>query len=555
MLNYFRKSISSKIIGIFSIFILLLTTVIMFYLPSAQEKQIRKSLDRYIVAVAEILSFTSGSAMEELNMKALDEIFNWAKQDKSIRYLAIIEKEGNILASYNPDKLEKDYKSLLRNREIFEDRENTLLFTSTEIKYQEEILGNILLGYSLDETKGEISHIRGVSLLFIIPLGLIALALIFIIITTVTKPLKELNRAANLIAGEMAEISIKVKTEQLETGIVTSNLNSHKTSFLKRDSQVNVNTDDEVGNLAKTFNTMAHNIFKTTKELNKKNEELANAFKQLKDIQQQLIEKEKLASLAGLTAGIAHELRNPLNFVNNFSEVNVELTEELREEAENLKDKIEEDNYGDIEDIINTLEKNSRKINEHGKRAESIIKTMLQHSRGKTGEVQPTKLNDFIKEYVSLAYHGVRAKDTSIIVNFDTDYDDMIGEINIIPQDFSRVILNLVNNACYATNQRRKELGEGFIPFIYIKTQNFSDIVEIRVKDNGKGISEEIIGKIFNPFFTTKPTGEGTGLGLSMSYDIIVQQHRGKIRVESKPDQYTEFIITIPKDLKAGVIV
>jgi signal transduction histidine kinase len=540
------------------LFFLLITLLIMFYNSSAQEKHIRKSLDRYIVAVAEILAFTSGSAMSELNMKAIADIFEWAKQDKSIHYLAIVEKNGNVLATYNPDNLEKNYKSIVSNREIFDDNENNLLFTSTEIKQENAKLGNIILGYSLDETKTEIAKSRSYSLLIIVPLYILAMILITIIISAVIRPIRELSDAATKIADEMGDLSNRTKTGNLNdsgSGLLNSPNGNYSDDEDSNNTLVEVKSKDEVGNLAKTFNIMTSNIFKATKELNKKNEELAEAFKQLNEVQRQLVEKEKLASLAGLTAGIAHEIRNPLNFVNNFSELNVELIDELLEEVEAQKEKLTEDSYDEMVDILETMGKNAKKITEHGKRADSIIGRMLQHSKGKAGEIQPTKLNDFIREYITLAYHGIRAKDAMVNIHIETDYDDSIGEINIIPQDLSRVILNIINNACYAAYSRKKEEGEKFMPIIYIKSVDFDDTVEIKIKDNGKGIPPDVIGKIFNPFFTTKPTSEGTGLGLSMSYDIVVQGHKGDIKVNSEPGKFTEFIITIPKNLKAGAIV
>jgi signal transduction histidine kinase len=545
MLNYFKSSISRKITGTFSLFLLLVTMIIIFYNSAAQEKNIRKSLDRYIIAVAEILAFTSGSAMSNLDMKAIGEIFEWSKQDKSIHYLAIIEKDGNVLATYNPSQLKQDYKSIVEDRTIIEDKENNLLLTSTAIKQEGNILGKIILGYSLDETQTEIARSRSFSLVFIIPLFLLGIGIISFIVSSVIRPVKELSEAASKISDEMGDLSNRVKT---------GNLNEFSDPE-KIFNQVEVNSADEVGNLAKAFNFMTNSIFRATKELNKKNEELGLAIKQLHNVQRQLMEKEKLASLAGLTAGIAHEIRNPLNFVNNFSELNVELIGELVEEVADQKEKLDEDTYDDIIDLLETMGKNAKKISEHGKRADSIISRMLQHSKGKSGEIQPTKLNDFLREYIILAYHGIRAKDALVNIHIETDYDDSIGEINIIPQDLSRVILNIINNACYAAYDRKKEEGEKFMPVIYIRSVDLDDKVEIKIKDNGKGIPPDIKEKIFNPFFTTKPTNEGTGLGLSMSYDIVVQGHKGDIQVNSEPGHFTEFVITLPKNLKTGVLV
>jgi signal transduction histidine kinase len=249
-----------------------------------------------------------------------------------------------------------------------------------------------------------------------------------------------------------------------------------------------------------------------------------------------------------LTAGIAHEIKNPLNFVNNFAELSAELTEELLEEIENQKDRLEPESKEYIEEILSDLEQNVKKINEHGKRADNIVRGMLMHSRGKAGERQLTDLNVLLAEYVNLAYHGMRAKDSSFNITLETHYDDSLGQVNIVPQNISRVFLNVINNACYAAHEKKKQIGEEFSPTLWVSTKNLGDRVEIRIRDNGMGIPQEDLGKIFNPFFTTKPTGQGTGLGLSISHDIIVQEHRGEIKVETEAGNYTDFIITLPKN-------
>ncbi|HEV8537517.1 MAG TPA: HAMP domain-containing sensor histidine kinase, partial [Bacteroidota bacterium] len=201
-----------------------------------------------------------------------------------------------------------------------------------------------------------------------------------------------------------------------------------------------------------------------------------------------------------------------------------------------------------IEDILKDLEQNVSKINEHGKRADSIVKGMLLHSRGKAGEKQPTEINALLGEYINLAYHGLRAQDPTFNVKIITEYDQSIGMMNVVPQDLSRVFLNLANNGCYAANEKKKSAGPSFMPTICVRTKNLGDKVEIRIRDNGRGIPAPLRERIFTPFFTTKPTGVGTGLGLSISYDIIVHGHRGEIAVETEEGNYAEFIITLPKE-------
>jgi signal transduction histidine kinase len=249
-----------------------------------------------------------------------------------------------------------------------------------------------------------------------------------------------------------------------------------------------------------------------------------------------------MASLGELTAGIAHEIQNPLNFVNNFSEVNKEMLEELK--AERLKPVAERDEQTQSE-IIEDVIANSEKINHHGKRADAIVKGMLQHSQTSTGQKEPTDVNKLADEYLRLAYHGLQAKDKSFNAVLKTDFDETIGNINIIPQDIGRVLLNLYNNAFYAVAEKKKQQPEGYEPTVSINTKKINDNVEIRVADNGNGIAQKVVDKIFQPFFTTKPTGQGTGLGLSLSYDIV-KAHGGELKVETKEGEGSVFSIVLP---------
>ncbi|CAN5413382.1 hypothetical protein BH10BAC2_BH10BAC2_42360 [soil metagenome] len=263
-----------------------------------------------------------------------------------------------------------------------------------------------------------------------------------------------------------------------------------------------------------------------------------NALTDLKSTQIQLIQSEKMASLGELTAGIAHEIQNPLNFVNNFSEVNKEMIAEM-------KDEIDKGNYNEAKMIANDIEVNEEKINHHGKRADAIVKGMLQHSRTNTGVKEPTDINKLADEYLRLSYQGLRAKDKEFNADIKTDFDESIGKINIVPQDIGRVLLNLYNNAFYAVNEKKQQQPEGYQPTVSISTKKMGDKVLISVSDNGNGITQKIVDKIFQPFFTTKPTGQGTGLGLSLSYDII-KAHGGDIKVETKEGEGIDFIFQIP---------
>jgi len=261
------------------------------------------------------------------------------------------------------------------------------------------------------------------------------------------------------------------------------------------------------------------------------------AYTELKSTQSQMIQREKLASLGELTAGIAHEIQNPLNFVNNFSDVNRELADELAQE-------IDKGNYGDAKEIAKDIKHNEEKINHHGKRADTIVKGMLQHSRTSSGQKEPTDINALADEYLRLAYHGLRAKDKSFNATIKTDFDESIGNVNIIPQDIGRVVLNLINNAFYAVDEKKKQNQNGYEPIVSVSTKKNNGKVEISIKDNGNGIQQKVLDKIFQPFFTTKPTGQGTGLGLSLSYEIV-KAHGGDIKVITAENEGTEFIIQL----------
>jgi len=278
-------------------------------------------------------------------------------------------------------------------------------------------------------------------------------------------------------------------------------------------------------------------LFRNNRQKQKANTKIEKAYEELKSTQAQLIQSEKMASLGELTAGIAHEIQNPLNFVNNFSEVNKELLVEMNEE-------IEKGNFDEVKAIAKDVTDNQEKINHHGKRADAIVKGMLQHSRASTGKKEPTDINALADEYLRLSYHGMRAKDKSFNATLKTDFDNNIEKINIVPQDIGRVLLNLFNNAFYAVPPAPLK-GEHYEPTVQVSTKKNGDKVLISVKDNGIGIPQNIVDKIFHPFFTTKPTGKGTGLGLSLSYDIVKAQG-GEIKVESKEGEGSEFIIQVP---------
>ena len=302
-------------------------------------------------------------------------------------------------------------------------------------------------------------------------------------------------------------------------------------------------------------NSLENQVAERTAELTQQKEALEKTVTELKTTQTQLIHAEKMASLGELTAGIAHEIQNPLNFVNNFSEMSVELIEELKEERSKEKGERDEGLESELlADIIQNLEK----ITHHGKRASSIVKGMLEHSRTSSGVKELTDINALADEYLRLSYHGLRAKDKTFNADFKTDFEENLPKVEVVTQDFGRVLLNLMNNAFYAVGKRRTNVGEvkpsvelladveEFKPMVNITTKSINNQIVISINDNGTGMPEAVKAKIFQPFFTTKPTGEGTGLGLSLAYDIVTKGHNGTIDVQSVENKGTEFTITLP---------
>jgi signal transduction histidine kinase len=311
---------------------------------------------------------------------------------------------------------------------------------------------------------------------------------------------------------------------------------AYRSRALKRENQ---ELEEKISERTQQLSNANKELSEQQEEIITQRDRLSETVDELKTTQQQLIQSEKLASLGELTAGIAHEIQNPLNFVNNFSEINMELIDEMREEL----------NKGEKDEVIalsEDIKQNLDKIRHHGKRADAIVKNMLQHSRNNSSQREPTDINALADEYFRLSYHGLRAKDKSFNSEMVTELGENIPKIDVISQDIGRVLLNLFNNAFYAVQQKKKALGDSYKPEVMVSTAINNDYVEIRVKDNGIGIPDAVKEKILQPFFTTKPTGEGTGLGLSLSYDIVVKGHGGKLDIHSREGEGSEFIISLP---------
>jgi signal transduction histidine kinase len=358
----------------------------------------------------------------------------------------------------------------------------------------------------------------------------VALGLTALIVRSITVPLKKLEGSMAAITRGELDVPIPRATAH-EIGAMTRTLGMLRDSLIERDH-------------LELERRRADSEMRTARDA------AEVALRELKAAQANLIQAEKMASLGQLTAGIAHEIKNPLNFVNNFSAVSAELIYELQEALRGAE--LDGSLRTEIGEITDTLRGNLDKIVQHGKRADSIVKNMLLHSREGSGKRQSVDLNSLVAESLNLAYHGARAESQEFKIRLDQSLDPAAGQVDLFPQEITRVLLNLISNGFYAAMKRKAEMRDGYEPALAAATRDLGDRVEIRIRDNGSGIPPGVKDKMFNPFFTTKPPGEGTGLGLSLSYDIIVKQHAGSIEVDTKPGEFTEFRIILPRITARG---
>lgn len=519
------------------IWLTVLSVVLMFsffslyYFPRQQGQLLLQNYNSEVQNLANTVSLGVKIALTEQNFEGVQTAMEFVKDDPRLQFIALVQEDTTWQQNHTSYMLKHSvFKTFPDKVKVAPNLTSNADLVVKRSPFHTSLLsGYILLGFT---TKGIIENekrIRNTSLMVSGIVLLIGILISFMLAKNISIPLLALRDAA------------------LRVG---------KGDLMQR---VQIKTSDEIEELGNAFNKMVDDLSKTRKELrdvnaslSSTNETLHTTLDELKATQAQLIQNEKMASLGELTAGIAHEIQNPLNFVKNFAEVNMELINEIKEDlqAGNLKETVS---------ILNDVVNNNEKVIHHCHRADGIVKGMLQHSRMSTGQKEPIKINSFVDEYLRLAYHGLRAKDKTFNTSIQTNFDESVGMVNIVPQDFGRVLLNLFNNAFYAVMERKEAEDAEYNPTVIVTTKRVSanlfgaksspseeQGIEIIVSDNGNGIPQNIITKIFHPFFTTKPTGQGTGLGLSLSYDII-KAHGGEIKVNSKEGEGAEFIIRLPK--------
>ena len=513
-----RIGLKSKIwLSICSI-VFIFTFFSYYYFPLQQEKLLVDNYNNEIQNLSNTVALGIKIALKEQNFEGVQTAMEFVKDDPRLQFVCMLSYDTVRQPNSKSYKIRKSVVTTVPESQ--EPNPEMQSSDSVIIKLSEfqssSFSGAVMLGFNtkaISESKGQI---KSTALLVSSVIFLVGILIGFLLARHISKPVMALRTAAEKVG--MGDLSQKI-------------------------NRIN---QDEIGDLSIAFNKMVDDLGRAREELSDKNTQLtganlslSNTMQELKVTHAQLIQSEKMASLGELTAGIAHEIQNPLNFVNNFSELNAELIEELIEE-------MEKGNLDDVKSIADDIRLNEQKITHHGKRADSIVKGMLQHSRNSTGLKEPTDINALADEFLRLAYHGLRAKDKTFNATMNTMFDEAAGKINVVSQDIGRVILNLITNAFHAVKEKKTMHPEGYTPTVTVRTERKEKDLLIVVSDNGNGVPERIIDKIFQPFFTTKPTGQGTGLGLSMSYDIITKGHNGDLRIQTKEGEGSEFIISLP---------
>jgi len=498
--------------------VVLFTFFTLFYFPAQQRRFLLTGYNNEVQNLANTVALGVRIALNEQNYEGVQTAMEFVKGHANLRFVSLVESDTAWDATHKKYKIQetifKTYPDKAMPATGVASSDSLIVKRSP---FQTPLMsGAIVLGFSTSAINESQREIFRTSVLISGAIFLIGLFIGLWTSRNLSAPVMALHNASRRIAG------------------------GDLTPVIKKFS------NDEIGDLAKAFNTMVRQLSSSreelhaaNRELSKTNTTLSSTLENLKATQQQLVQSEKMASLGELTAGIAHEIQNPLNFVNNFAEVNKDLLDEMREAVPNADGE-------ELLSYIKSIEENEDKILHHGRRADSIVKNMLLHSRQGTDKKEAVDINLLADEYLRLSYHGLRAKDKAFEVKMVTEYDEKVGKVEAAPQDIGRVLLNLYNNAFYAVNERRKQQAGAFEPTVTVRTKKLQDSIEISVSDNGIGISSKVVDKIFQPFFTTKPTGEGTGLGLSLSYDIITKGHGGELTVESEENEGSTFVIHIP---------
>ncbi len=537
--------VKTKILLTVLAIVLLFTVFSLFYFPTLQRKILLTNYKSEIQNQAKTIALGASIALSEQNFKGLKTAMDFVKENEELKFVTLIQKD----TIWNPDsngyKIEdKVVVSYPEDQPFGIEQATSDSLIIMKAPFRTNIMdGEIMLGVSTNSINIRQRKIRITALLISAAIFLVGMLIGLWLSRNISKPVIALHKAAKRVGeGDLSsEVKSSSKDEIGELAIAFNNM----VKDIKKLSDLTLEQEKDKQQLLASQNEALE------KQVEERTRELNQSLVDLKEAQLQLIQSEKMASLGELTAGIAHEIQNPLNFVNNFSELNTELLQELQEE-------LAVGNTDNIKPIITDLIENEKKIAHHGKRADAIVKGMLQHSSRSTGVKEPTDINALADEYLRLALHGIRAKDKSFNATIKKDFDGSlsadeagIGTINIIPQDIGKVIHNLLLNAFYAVTEKKKQAGDEYEPTVSISTKKTDNKIQIKVKDNGIGIPPQIVDKIFQPFFTTKPTGQGTGLGLSLSYDIV-KAHGGELsvrspleKVDGKEGEGAEFLIVL----------
>ena len=482
-----KLSLKSKIWFTMLTVVLMFAFFVLFYFPEQQQKVLLTNYNTEVQNLSNTVALGVKIALTEQNFEGVTTAMDFVTKNEELIFVSFVQSGDSPEDKAVFKTVPEDYPAKVNMAS------NDTMIVKVAPFVTPTMSGEIILGMGTKQIVESKKDIRNTSLMVCFFVLFIGIIIGFLLSKNITVPVLALRDAA-LKVGEG-----------------------------DRTQQVSSSGKDEIGELGRAFNKMV--------------KELALAEAERKTAQEQLIHSEKMASLGQMTAGIAHEIKNPLNFVNNFSALSVELLQEL-EETTDAEEKIE---------IMESLKSNLTKITNHGKRADSIVATMLQHSRGTVGAKVPTDINQLSSEYTDLAFHGIRAQSRDFNCTITKNFEENLPLINAIPQDLSRVILNLLNNGFYAVADRMKKSADPeYKPEVRVTTEKKEGSIFIHIRDNGSGIPSAIKDKIFEPFFTTKPTGEGTGLGLSLSYDIITKEHQGKMSVQSEEGSFTEFTIQLP---------